>query len=683
MNPSTSRSRIIKSARLQWQNTTPVSEQFDDVYFSRDCGIDETRYVFLQHNHLEERWSNPLLNQFTIGETGFGTGLNFFCAADFWRRKKQSGALDEQAHLHFLSVEKYPLSREDMQHACSQWPQFQWLGDVLVKQYPALVSGFHRLHFTAANITLTLVFDDAITGFSTMDGLVDAWFLDGFAPAKNPGMWQPELFQHIGRLSHSQTTVSTFTAAGIVKRGLQAAGFAIEKVAGFGRKRDMLRGRIQNTTTPDPLPPGDKPWFHFDYRSNTRATGKAAVIGAGLAGTTAANSLARRGWEVTVFEAENRIAGHGSGNPTGITFTKLSLHDTPQNRFYQWAYLYACRYLLDTLNSSDLVRGEDWNLNGVLRLAFDEKEAREQAALLQEEYWPEELLRGLTPHQIQQQLGIATQLNGLLLQGGGWLNPALLCEALLKHDRIELRTGQQIKSLRQQDGAWYLGDSHRGDSCRDEHGPFSAVILANAFGCNHFIQTQHLPLKSVRGQITYCPATQASQVLQHAINYQGYINPARQGFHCVGATFNPRDTTEEERQQDHQCNLAQLSTTLPDLARDLELDPAQMHEGRVGFRCQTPDYLPIIGPAPNVDLYADVFQDLGKGFLKRTFPYGPIHDGLMISCGHGSRGITSSCLAAEIIASYLTGEPQPLDRDALFAIHPARFLIRNIIRRQQ
>ena len=673
MKQPPSRSRIIENAPIDWQHSTPVSKQFSDVYFSKDCGIKETRYVFLQHNHLEERWSDWAMRGFTIAETGFGTGLNFFCAAYFWQQQKQTSKLHPDAHLHFISVEKFPLSREDLETACRQWPEFEWLSPNLLQQYPAPVRGIHRLFFAEPNITLTLIFDDAITGLASQEGLVDAWFLDGFAPAKNPDMWQAALFEHIARLSHNNTTMATFTAAGIVKRGLIEVGFAVDKVAGFGQKRDMLRGRYSPAAKQRclELPPNDKPWFHFDYHGQRQTSGHLAVIGAGMAGATAANSLARRGWQVTVLEKESTIATQGSGNPTGITFTKLSLHDTPQNRFYQWAYLYACRYISSVFQNYAIEPGQDWNLNGVLRLAFDEKEAREQADLLQESYWPDSLLEPLDPDQIRQRIGFESPFGGLLLHGGGWLHPATWCQTLLRHPNIRLLTSENVTRLTPLDNRWLV----------NEHGPFDAVILANAFGCQQLEQSSHLPLKPVRGQISYLPATKTSAKLQHAINYRGYINPARQGIHCVGATFNPRSQEQQQQIEDHQWNCDQLQATLPTLGNALILPFSEPPAGRVGFRCQTPDYLPIIGPVPNEALYRQEFDDLGKGFLKRDFPFGPNHNGLFVTCGHGSRGITSTCFAAEILASYISGEPQPADRDILFAIHPARFLIRNIIRR--
>lgn len=665
-------SRILTTAQLHWDRDTPVNEQFADVYFSRDNGAAETDYVFLQQNRLPERWHNPQLHQFTIAETGFGTGLNFLCAAALWQQAKASGRLPAAAHLHFVSTERFPLAREDLAHSLDLRPQPDWLQQGLLHQYPAPVRGNHQLLFPEAGITLSLWLEDAVTALSALDGRVDAWFLDGFAPARNPELWQPALFQAVGQLSVTGTTVASFTAAGLVRRGLQAVGFSLEKVPGFGTKREMLRGVYR----PDPAtrrlswPPQDKPWFRCAPAAT--APGPVAVVGAGLAGANVARSLAQRGWSVSVFERHDVIASGGSGNPTGITFTKLSVHDTPQNRFYQAAYLHACRRLRQLLVDAGIAPGEDWDFNGVLRLAFDAKEAQAQAELSAQQYWPDELLEPLTAAQIQQRLGLETTLDGVLLKGGGWVNPARLCSALLDHPRIQVFTGAAVGQLQRRKDHWWL----------DDRGPFTAVVLANALACRQFDQTRHLPLKPVRGQVTYVPASAASRHLRHAINYRGYINPAREGFHCVGATFNPRLTDPELRAGDHRWNWDQLQATLPALARQLQPPTAEQCAGRVGFRCQTPDYLPVIGPAPDIARYHADYQDLSKGFLKREFPVGPNLPGLFVSCAHGSRGITSGCLAAEIVASYLTGEPQAVDREVLGALHPARFLIRRLIRGQ-
>lgn len=657
----------LTCATLDWQNDTPVSVQFADVYFSREDGAAETRYVFLQQNDLPARWQAwQTPGSFTIGETGFGTGLNFFCAWELWRTLRKPGQ-----HLHFVSVEQFPLQPADLEKACNLRPEFASLGKALLDQYPPLVSGLHRLHFLDDNVTLTLIFADAAAGFAQLDGVVDAWFLDGFAPARNPQMWQPALFNAMARLSHSTTTFATFTSAGVVKRGLRDAGFQVEKHPGFGRKRDMLRGRfVPPENAAADRPPAQQPWYWVDYARTP--PGHVAVIGAGLAGCSAASALARRGWQVTVLEREPHIAQQASGNATGITYARLSPHDTAQNRWYIGSYLYACRFIRALFESQDIPAGTDWDLNGVLQLAFDADESAAQQALRTSGLWPETVAQFLDAAQVRELLGIATDHSGLLMNQGGWLNPATLCRSLLNHPAITLHTGFAVSGLERSNERWRI---------RGLASAFDAVIFANTFDANRFSAAEHLPLRWVRGQVSHVPATAASRSLRHAINYEGYINPARDGFHCVGATFHPRDKDPAERLADHQHNLDQLQSALPELAAQLATpDPASL-SGRVGFRCQTPDYLPLVGPLPDTQAFSALYGDALNSGSKQPLPPGPMLPGLYITTAFGAKGITGAPLAAEILASYLTGEPQPVDRDVLFALHPARFLQRALKRR--
>lgn len=250
---------------LLWDaNGQPVSREFGDVYFSRVDGLAETRHVFLQHNQLAERFGALTAKQhFIIGETGFGTGLNFLACWQLWQ-----ASASPEAHLHYISVEKYPLQRADLSQALALWPELAPFGQALLAAYPPLpAGGFVRLNF--GRVCLTLIVDEATSGLAQLylqatagsqvaaqldrqqlhwggrPWAVDAWFLDGFAPAKNPQMWTAELFLTLARLSKPGTTFATFTAAARVKQGLAAAGFHWQKVAGFGRKRHMVKGELQ------------------------------------------------------------------------------------------------------------------------------------------------------------------------------------------------------------------------------------------------------------------------------------------------------------------------------------------------------------------------------------------------------------------------------------------------------
>jgi len=212
------------------------SDIYDDVYFSVEDGLAETRHVFLDSNDLPAAWNGK--KRFNICETGFGTGLNFFAAWDLFEKMAAPDAA-----LHFISFEKHPLSADEIRGALSHWRgEFGEKIDMFLAQYPLAISGFHRVQLSS-RISLTLVFDDVNDAMERLSARVDCWFLDGFRPATNPAMWSELVFAQMARLSTDGASYATFTAAGDVRRGLAAAGFSVEKISGFGRKREMIRGR--------------------------------------------------------------------------------------------------------------------------------------------------------------------------------------------------------------------------------------------------------------------------------------------------------------------------------------------------------------------------------------------------------------------------------------------------------
>jgi tRNA U34 5-methylaminomethyl-2-thiouridine-forming methyltransferase MnmC len=225
---------------LEWRDGQPYSTQFQDIYFSSDDGLAETDYVFLQGNNLPKRFQQLDLNssEFIIIETGFGTGLNFLCAAKLWLE-----LTPVNARLHFISTEKYPLSLPDIAAAHSLWPCLKVLSQEFLLSYPTLLDAKLTANLLDGRVQITLLIGDANTTLKDLTIKADAWFLDGFAPAKNPDMWQVELFSQMTRLSNPGTTFATFTSAGTVRRSLQTAGFSVTKQPGFGKKREMLIGQ--------------------------------------------------------------------------------------------------------------------------------------------------------------------------------------------------------------------------------------------------------------------------------------------------------------------------------------------------------------------------------------------------------------------------------------------------------
>lgn len=227
----------MQFAKLKWNNNQPYSLDFDDVYYSLDNGLAETDHVFIQHNQLTERFKPIDSATFTIIETGFGTGLNFFCAAQHFLAHAPANA-----HLRFISTECSPLTLEDFIKANQHWMVFSQMVNQLASAYAQLSDGLNQLSCCDGRIKLDLWIGDIADTLPQIQTKADAWFLDGFAPSKNSDMWSETLFQDIARLSQANTTFSTFTSAGQVKRNLQAVGFKVNKVKGFGRKREMLCG---------------------------------------------------------------------------------------------------------------------------------------------------------------------------------------------------------------------------------------------------------------------------------------------------------------------------------------------------------------------------------------------------------------------------------------------------------
>lgn len=244
---------LLQHAQIDWDDQgRPHSRHYDDVYFAVNEGIEETKHVFLGQTRLAERFANLAPHACTvIGETGFGTGMNFFCA---WQLFDQHAHSD--ARLHFVSVEKYPLDHADMARAVRLWPELAAYTEPLLEQYVAVHPGFQQFTFTGGRVTLTLLIGDVLEQLPQLDAQIDVWFLDGFAPAKNPDMWTPELFAQLARLSHPGTVLGTFTTTGWVRRSLVEAGFAMKKVPGIGKKWEVMSGAYVG-----PLPGPCAPWY--------------------------------------------------------------------------------------------------------------------------------------------------------------------------------------------------------------------------------------------------------------------------------------------------------------------------------------------------------------------------------------------------------------------------------------
>jgi len=608
-------------SELDWQDGQPVSRRFGDVYFSRESGIAEARHVFLAGNRLRDRWAAlPPGGRFTIGETGFGTGLNFCAAWQLWESVAPPDAV-----LRYVSFERFPLSPDELARALILWPELAQYARSLAGQYTALAPGWHRFHFADSRVLLTLAIGDANAMLDELSGCCDAWFLDGFAPAKNPELWTAGLLAAIGAHSNADATAATYSVAALVREGLHAAGFQIEKARGFGHKREMLVGeRRGGTATPSQSP----------------ASRRVIVIGGGLAGAASAWSLAARGWQVTLLEREGALAQGASGNPQGVLYARLTSRPTLLGELTLAGLVYSLRMLHALLPQSD----DTWRACGVLQLALDDKTAARQGALV-ETGLPVSLARRVDRAEASELAGIDLPAGGLFFPGAGWVHPGALVRALAGHSRIDVRNGADVVALaRDTNGEWQVAGAS-GDFARAP-----VVIVAASVEATRFPQTRHLPLHAVRGQITRLAETPASRALRAVVCSEASITPARGGLHTLGATFVHDFDDLALHETEHRQNLADLAAMAPALWAALDADcadPARL-AGRAAVRCTSPDRLPLAGEV------------------------GP-DSGLFVSTAHGSRGLISPPLCGEAIAAMLEDEPAPASSRLMTAINPARF----------
>ncbi|GAB1256925.1 bifunctional tRNA (5-methylaminomethyl-2-thiouridine)(34)-methyltransferase MnmD/FAD-dependent 5-carboxymethylaminomethyl-2-thiouridine(34) oxidoreductase MnmC [Aurantivibrio plasticivorans] len=698
-------------ATISWnEQGLPISNQFDDVYFSKGGGLDETRHVFLQQNQLEKRFSRLKPRQsFVIAETGFGTGLNFLATCQLWNQVRQCNGNSQNSRLHYIAVEKYPLSLPDMQRAMSLWPELKPWADALLAHYTGLhLSGFQFFQFKD-NIDLTLIIDDAIDGLRHLQQSehtalsaanfagVDAWFLDGFAPSKNPDMWQPALFETLANLSHTNTTLGTFTTAGVVKKGLTNSGFSISKNPGFGHKREQLSAQY----VPQPKPSLDSfnlssrrseepiPW-PVDFVNRHRVEcheqlpARIAIIGAGVAGCHTAAALAKRGIRVTVFDREARCAQGASGNPQGIVYGKLSKDNDGLAQFNLASLLFAQQHYAPFFADPEIGQA-----CGVVQLATAPA-AQKQLPLLHELFaHAQNFMRFLDYDEMQAVTGISfrstsdsSQDNqsktGIYFPRLGWLAPPKVCEALLSHPLIEFCGNMSLDCLDYitEEDQWSL--TFRSG----KRAQFSHVVIANANDCRLLPQTSHLPCKPIRGQVSVSP-TAIIPELKAVICGEGYIAPANAlGQQTFGATFCQSNLSLECTSLDHQENLSHIKKAAKGL-NNIDDEVLLTLSGRAALRCTTTDYLPIVGPAPNERDFCETFALLGKNAhcsIPKTGPYLP---GLFINVGHGSRGLAYSPLSAQILAAQMCQTPLPVSQDIATALNPARFLIRDLIRNKR
>jgi len=711
------------NADIDWQEgDLPYSSRFDDIYFSRQGGLAETEHVFLAANRVRERWAElerelargqePAATDeasqrvFTITELGFGTGLNFLCTWRAWHDAQPDASPTRHLRLHYIACEKYPMRREALKQALRSWDELVPYSAQLIAAYPDHSPGYHRLNLSTADgceVTLDLYYGDAREMLAQQAAhrrvRVDAWFLDGFAPRVNPQMWTPALFAVIAGLSGPGSTLSTYSVAGQVVRNVQESGFSTSKQPGFGQKRHMLHGTYVGSlvgssvdtftgysqpetaardaataATNDPPPTS---WLQLPRRASVAGSTAphVIIIGAGVAGCSAAYSLARRGCRVTVVERATDVAAGASGNRQAVLQCRLSNACNASWQFNLQAYLYAARHYQQLSTSADL----QWHPTGVLNLDTAFSSRRQRCAEVRLDLYSEQVVRRVEADEASRLAGIALREGGNFQPLGGWLNPPALCRAWLDHPLISVVVDRTVTQLTRQDQGWAVQAT---DSRQPEAGvavtlQADAVIIANSHAARQLAQTAALPLVPLRGQVTYVEESAASSPLACVVCGLSYISPAHDGLHSTGASYSKDVSDLAISPQEHEQNLAGIEGHLPPTALD-----GSVGGGRVSVRAGTGDRMPIVGPVPD---FAD-FENTWLSLLhrERRSPAAPaaLLPGLYVSVGHGSHGVSNAPLAGEYLADLITNGMLPLQDSVAQCLHPGRFLLRDLRKRQ-
>lgn len=618
----------------------PFSERYGDVYASRDGAAAQARHVFLGGNELPARWRDRA--QFVIVETGFGLGTNFLATWQAWRGDPQ-----RCERLHFVSVELHPVAATDLAEAAPA--ELQPLARELADRWPLPLPGLHRLEFEAGRVALTLAFGDARAVAPQLVCGADAFYLDGFAPARNPQMWEPALLAALARLARPGATLATWTVARAVREALAGCGFAVAPRAGFGRKRQMLTAHYAPR------------WKTRRHEPPAAYAGErcALVIGAGLAGCHVAAALARRGWAIELLERAPVPARGASALPWGLLHPQIAADDSLLARLTRAGLLLARARLA----AADAAL---WRDCGVFQQARDEVEATAWRAALSALGFPPAYAAWIDADAAAQKLGMRPRRGGLWFAHGAVVSARRWCDRLIAdREATHAHFGADVRRLVREGDGWTAFD---GAGRALATAP--VAVVAAALEAPALLGLSHALVQAVRGRISLlAPEDFAS--LRAGLAGDGSLVRGADGSVGAGASYEPSPPEAgDDEARVHEGNLQRLARLLADAVTPAVVGVFD------GVRCVARDRLPLAGAVADEAAALAAAASL-RGAHAQDLPRRPA---LYAAFALGSRGLTLAPLAAELIAAQIEGEPWPVERALADAIDPARFLLRRLRR---
>jgi len=650
----------MQFTKLTWRDGQPYSDIYDDIYYSSAedeaiPGESEFDHVFFKNNGLPQRWMQS--DDFVIAELGLGSALNCILTIRQWL--KHGDDFKKKKTLHYIAIEKHPLSAEDISRLIAQYPELKQYADELVDNYPPAIEATHSRSLFDNRVVIHYKFMDVHDALDDEMLEVDAWYLDGFSPAKNPEMWSDKLFARIAKNSRSGATCSTYTAAGFVKRNLQQAGFIVNKVSGHGKKREMITAELPvdkpGSNKAEIFRYRDRPWFQLPLRKCVSEK-TATIIGAGIAGLSVAYSLVQRGWNVTIIDRQGSVAGETSSNPAPIVYPRLSVNNDIDTEFYTTAYCYALSIFNKLQKSS---RQRFWYGEGLQQL-MDNKRIQQ---IIEKFQFNRDFI------------SIAGDVGGdkAVVEYGsaGVVLPGVLCDVLASACAGSLKIiDAEVTGIDYDGKKWQCLNGT--ESIHDDE----VLVIANGNDVNSIGLPAKFPMEMIRGQVAVLKEKDASPQIQKTLNAEVHITPVINGRHYLGATYNRNNTNQDATWEDSRAMLDELDKLYPGIFEEEDCIDAW-----VGFRSMSKDRVPLVGAVPDSAFFEKEYADINNGNNTREYRPASYRDGLYLSAAHGSRGFTSSFISAEIIASLIERTPMPVSKKVLDYLNPSRFIVNDLKRR--
>jgi tRNA 5-methylaminomethyl-2-thiouridine biosynthesis bifunctional protein len=583
-----------------------------------------TRHALARQEQLSARWSGQA--RVVVLQLGFGDGSSFLHA---WARWRADAARCQR--LIFVALAPTGLARHELSQALQADGAVRELSQQLQQAWPPATPNVHSLNFEGGRVQLMLAMGDAALVLPSLRLSADVlWLAEGDWPAR--------LLASLGRKAAANATLDASALTPDQRVHLHSAGFVFDGAT--------LQARFEPRST-----------AHTPQTCDVR-TAHALVIGAGVAGAAVAQSLARRGLAVTVLDQHPEPAMAASGNAAALFHGAVHGHDSHYARLLRAAALHAQR-ALGTAMRKHQVRGA---VNGCLRLAGAKHTLPAMLSWLREQQLPPDYAQALDYHTASELAGTTLNHAAWFYPGGGWVAPGDWVRSVLTMPRVRFVGGARVRQLARDGADWVVFDAHARELARAP-----ALVLANSASAHCLLATHGHPCwpsTLFRGQISQWHDS-AQPPLRMPVGGDGYVLTMPDGQWLCGATREPVVTAEDDQPKaaDHARNLARAH-------RLAGISPPHGAAvlGRVGWRLQAADNLPIAGPVPLARFAAT--QRLDQARLL------PREAGLFVLTALGSRGLTWAPLLGDLVAAQIVGDPWPLEQDLVDAIDPARFGVR-------